>query len=55
LRNAQPHLRVIAFLSHVQTGLAEQAKTAGFDEVMPRSKFSMNLPEILASAAVTKE
>ena len=55
LRNAQPHLRVIAFLSHVQTGLAEQAKTAGFDEVMPRSKFSMNLPEILASAAATKE
>ena len=51
LRNAQPRLRVIAFLSHVQTGLAEQARAAGFDEVMPRSKFSMHLPEILASAA----
>jgi CheY-like chemotaxis protein len=50
LRNAQPHLRIIGFLSHVQTGLAEQAQAAGFDEIMPRSKFSMNLPQILASA-----
>ncbi len=50
LRAAQPHLRIIGFLSHVQTGLAEQAKSAGFDEVMPRSKFSMNLPEILAAS-----
>ena len=50
LRSAQPQLRVIGFLSHVQTGLAEQAKSVGFDEVMPRSKFSMHLPDILASA-----
>ncbi|HVO58552.1 MAG TPA: response regulator [Dongiaceae bacterium] len=53
LRAADPGLRVVGFLSHVQTGLAEQARGAGFDEVMPRSKFSMNLPEIL-SAAVNK-
>ena len=51
LRTAQPELRVIGFLSHVQTGLAEQASAAGLSEVMPRSKFSMNLPDILASAA----
>jgi len=50
LRRAQPDLRVIGFLSHVQTGLAEQAKAAGFDEVMTRSKFSMSLPDILTSA-----
>jgi len=50
LRSAQPDLRVIGFLSHVQTGLAEQARAAGFDEVMPRSKFSMSLPDILTSA-----
>jgi DNA-binding NarL/FixJ family response regulator len=50
LRRAQPGLRVIGFLSHVQTGLAEQAKAAGFDEVMPRSKFSMSLSDILTSA-----
>jgi DNA-binding NarL/FixJ family response regulator len=49
VRHAQPRLRVIAFLSHVQTALAEEAKAAGFDEILPRSKFSMNLPEILAS------
>jgi DNA-binding NarL/FixJ family response regulator len=55
LRGAQPQVRVIGFLSHLQTGLAEQAKSAGFDEVMPRSKFSMQLPEILASALASHE
>jgi CheY-like chemotaxis protein len=55
LRKAQPQLRVIGFLSHVQTDLAEKAKAAGFDEIMPRSKFSGNLPEILASVVATKE
>jgi CheY-like chemotaxis protein len=39
--------RVIAFLSHVQTDLAEQARAAGCDEVMPRSEFTMDLPRIL--------
>ena len=55
LRAAQPSLRIIGFLSHVQTGLAEQAKSAGFDEVMPRSKFSIHLPEILSSALASHE
>lgn len=50
LRSAQPNLRVIGFLSHVQTDLAQRAQAAGLDEVMPRSKFSMNLPQILAAA-----
>ena len=50
LRSALPQLRVIGFLSHVQTDLAERAKAAGFDEIMPRSKFSLDLPDILASA-----
>ena len=49
LRSAQPHLRVIGFLSHVQTDLAQQAQAAGLDEIMPRSKFSMNLPQILST------
>jgi CheY-like chemotaxis protein len=39
--------RVIAFLSHVQTDLAAQARAAGCDEVMPRSKFTQELPRIL--------
>lgn len=55
LRAVHPHLRVIAFLSHVQTGLAEQARTAGFNDVMPRSKFSMQLPDILTSALVKND
>jgi len=50
LRAIQPDLRVIGFLSHVQTDLAATARFAGFDEIMPRSKFSMHLPQILAAA-----
>jgi len=50
LRSAEPSLRIIGFLSHVQSDLAQQAQSAGFDEVMPRSKFSMNLPQILSAA-----
>jgi CheY-like chemotaxis protein len=44
--------RVIAFLSHVQTDLAERARAAGCAEVMPRSKFTQNLAEILRGAKV---
>lgn len=44
--------RVIAFLSHVQTELAERAHAAGCDEVMPRSKFTQNLAAILRGAKV---
>ena len=42
--------RVIAFLSHVQTDLAEHARAAGSTEVMARSKFTQNLGEILRGA-----
>jgi DNA-binding NarL/FixJ family response regulator len=42
--------RVIAFLSHVQTDLAERARAAGCQEVMPRSKFTQNLAAILNGA-----
>jgi len=38
---------IIGFLSHVQTDLAEQARAAGCDEVMPRSKFTQELARIL--------
>jgi len=41
---------VIAFLSHVQTDLAERARAAGCTEIMPRSKFTQNLAEILRGA-----
>ncbi len=44
--NAAP---VVAFLSHVQTELAERARAAGCREVMPRSKFTQNLAAILGA------
>jgi DNA-binding NarL/FixJ family response regulator len=43
-----PH--VVGFLSHVQTDLAAQARSAGCDEVMPRSAFTQNLGAILSTA-----
>jgi CheY-like chemotaxis protein len=38
---------VIAFGSHVNTVRLKQARGAGCDEVLPRSRFSAELPEIL--------
>src|SRR5882757_405294 len=40
-------IKLIGYLSHVQTDLKRQAEQTGCDEVMARSAFSMNLPEIL--------
>jgi CheY-like chemotaxis protein len=45
--NAQP---IVGFLSHVQVELAEQARAAGCQDVMPRSKFTADLAEILSRA-----
>ena len=39
--------RVIAFGSHVHTALLAAARAAGCDEVMPRSRFSAELVQIL--------
>jgi DNA-binding NarL/FixJ family response regulator len=50
LRATSKDIRVVAFLSHVQRELAEQARIAGCDEVMPRSSFTQNLAEILSPA-----
>jgi len=41
---------MVAFLSHVQTALAEKARAAGCREVMPRSLFTQNLATILGKA-----
>jgi DNA-binding NarL/FixJ family response regulator len=46
----QPGLPLIAFLSHVQTDLAQQARAAGCTQVMPRSQFTHDLATILAQA-----
>src|SRR5262249_5831409 len=50
IRAAYPGLRIIGFLSHLQIDLARQAKTHGFDEVLPRSAFTQNLPVLLTAA-----
>ena len=39
---------LVGFLSHVQVELQKAAQAAGFDQVMPRSAFTKNLPQILA-------
>jgi CheY-like chemotaxis protein len=38
---------VIAFGPHVQTQRLEAARSAGCDEVLPRSRFSAELPQLL--------
>ena len=50
LRQARKDVRVVGFLSHVQTELAAQAQAAGCDEVLPRSSFTENLAAILSMA-----
>jgi CheY-like chemotaxis protein len=50
LRQTRKDVRVVGFLSHVQTELAAQARAAGCDEVLPRSSFTQNLATILGLA-----
>ena len=45
---AHPGVRVLAFVSHVDTDLANLATQAGADEVLPRSRFTAQLPALLA-------
>jgi len=42
--------RVHAFFSHVEVEKEDDALLAGFDEVLPRSKFFARLPDILSQA-----
>lgn len=50
VRAGKNGVRVVGFLSHVQTELASQALAAGCDEVMPRSSFTQKLAAILGVA-----
>jgi DNA-binding NarL/FixJ family response regulator len=43
--------RTIGFASHVHVELIDAARTAGADQVLPRSAFAMHLADILASGA----
>ncbi|MCA9071068.1 MAG: hypothetical protein KDA84_19205 [Planctomycetaceae bacterium] len=40
----------VAFGPHVNTQRLEEARTAGFDHVLPRSRFVNELPELLKTA-----
>jgi len=44
-----PGIRLLGFFSHVQTELQRNAIAAGFDQVIPRSVFARDLPQILAA------
>jgi CheY-like chemotaxis protein len=44
-------ISLLGYLSHVQTDLQREAQETGCDTVMPRSAFSMNLPQILSRYA----
>ena len=53
-----PSLRavpVVAYLSHVQAELERAARAAGADTVLPRSKFTRQLPDLLGSCAEGKK
>lgn len=45
-------LRAIGFASHVHTELIAAARTAGADDVLPRSAFAGRLADILQAGAV---
>ena len=46
-------IRLVGFVSHVQTALRQQALDAGCDQVVARSVFSQNLPAILSAGGVS--
>jgi AmiR/NasT family two-component response regulator len=50
IQSSAQNAPVVAFLSHVQTDLAAQARAAGCSAVMPRSQFARDLATILAGA-----
>ena len=50
VRQSSKDIRVVGFLSHVQTQLAAQAQAAGCNEVLPRSSFTENLAAILSAS-----
>lgn len=48
-----PKLSSIAYGPHVDTDKLQQARDAGCDQVLPRSQFSANLPQLLQNAFTT--
>ncbi len=46
-RQAAPGVPFVAFGSHLDTSAMAQAAAAGCEAVMPRSRFTMELPELI--------
>ena len=55
VKKHRPKARVVAFFSHVQTELKEQATAAGADDVWPRSAFVQRLPQLLEDVQAGNE
>jgi CheY-like chemotaxis protein len=50
---ALKQISLLGYLSHVQEDRKRAAQEAGCDEVLPRSAFSMHLPEIFSRHSAT--
>lgn len=50
-RGLSPEIRCIAFVSHVRDDLMAAARDAGADEVLSRSAFAAQLPDLLRQLA----
>jgi DNA-binding NarL/FixJ family response regulator len=48
LKERSPATKLVGFFSHVDEAAATSALAAGFDEVMPRSRFFARLPDMLS-------
>ncbi len=51
VRASRPATRVVGFLGHLQTGLMEEARALGVEEVLTRGQFAARLDDVLRSAA----
>ena len=51
MKAARPDAPITAFLAHVQVELANEARAAGADVVLPRSRFAAQLVDLLCETA----
>lgn len=50
-KNCKPNCKIVAYLSHIQQDLAQQAMQAGAEQVVPRSEFVVILPTLVQTYA----
>lgn len=55
LRGLSPKTRIIGFASHVDVERMQQARDAGADEVMPRSRFDASLGLLLSTCVAARD